>query len=80
MKACLFVLLLAVAFCSDLAVKSVNPLDVLVCLVKNEVVVSVVTQLVSAVLAKDWLKAAQVVLANYLKVVDAVKGCLPALA
>ena len=80
MKAYLFVLLLAIAFCSNVAVKSVTPLDVLVCLTQNQDLVNVVTQLVAAVVAQDWAKAAQVVLANYLKVVDAVKGCLPALA
>ena len=76
MKAYLFVLLLAIAFCNDVTLKGFNPLDVITCLVKNQVVVSVVTELVNAVLEKNWVKAASVVFANYAKVVDAVKGCL----
>ena len=80
MKAYLFVLLLAIAFCSDVAVTTINPLDVIACLVKNQVIVDVVTQLVTAVLAQDWAKAGLIALQNYLKVIDAVKGCLPALA
>ena len=78
MKAYLFVLLLAVTFCSTVPVKAVNPVEVVLCLAKNPVVVNVVTQLVTAALAGDWGKVAQVVLANYRQVVEAVKQCLPA--
>ena len=80
MKAYLFVLLLAVTLCSTVPVKAVNPVEVVLCLAKNPVVVNVVTQLVTAALAQDWGKVAQVLLANYRQVVEAVKQCLPALA
>ena len=80
MKAYLFVLLLAVTLCSTVPVKTVNPVEVVLCLAKNPVVVNVVTQLVTAALANDWLKVLEVVMANYPKLVDGVKQCLPALA
>ena len=79
MKACLFVLLLAVVFCStDLATKIKELPDVVTCLLKSEVLRTVVLEVVQAVMAKDWNKLLSIVLANWQAVYAAVKACLPA--
>ena len=79
MKACLFVLLLAVVFCStDLATKIKELPDVVTCLLKSEVLRKVVLEVFQAVLAKDWNKILSIVLANWKAVYTAVKACLPA--
>ena len=79
MKACLFVLLLAVVFCStDPVEKFRSAVDVLTCVLKSQVVWDVISEVYEIVQSGDYDKLLFLVLQKYQAVVNVVKACLPA--
>ena len=79
MKACLFVLLLAAVFCSTDLISKIKDLpDIVTCLLKSEVVRTVVLEVYQAIVNKEWAKVLTILVTKGRAVYTAVKACLPA--
>ena len=79
MKACLFILLLAAVFCStDLVAKIKQLPDIVTCLLKSEVVRTVVLEVYQAIVNKEWSKVLTILVTKGRALYAAVKACLPA--
>ena len=79
MKACIFVLLLAVVCCdSDFIGQLKNVVDVITCFLKSQVVWDVISQVYEIVKSGDYSKLLTLILQKYQEVVNLVKECLPA--
>ena len=79
MKACLFVLLLAVVCCStDPVEKFRGVVDVLTCVLKSQVVWDVISEVYEMVQSGDYSQLLPLVLQKYQALVNVFKACLPA--